>query len=93
MPRIAAQDEKIAAFVILAGATRQFDEILLEQIEYLISWDGEISDEENRMFEEMAAEIERLRGLETADTVSGLILGAQPVWGRLHMQCTGTNPD
>ncbi|MDX1387586.1 MAG: alpha/beta fold hydrolase [Acidobacteriota bacterium] len=76
VPRIAAADDEIAGFVILAGATRQFDDILLEQTEYLMSWDGVVSDAENEEFEKVAAEIGRLRALKAEDPVSGLILGA-----------------
>ncbi|WP_202709662.1 DUF3887 domain-containing protein [Sporosalibacterium faouarense] len=46
VPRIATQDEDISGFVILAGPTRHLEDLMVEQIEYLSSLDGNITDEE-----------------------------------------------
>jgi pimeloyl-ACP methyl ester carboxylesterase len=76
VPRIAEQESEVAGFVILAGPTRPLGVLLLEQLEYIHALDGEISDEENRLFEEMATAVARIRALESADAAEGMILGA-----------------
>jgi len=76
VPRIAEQETGVAGFVILAGPTRPLGVILLEQLEYIHSLDGEISEEENRLFEETATAVARIRALGSADEAEGTILGA-----------------
>jgi fermentation-respiration switch protein FrsA (DUF1100 family) len=76
VPRIAEQESGVAGFAILAGPTRPLEVLLLEQLEHIHSLDGEVSDEENRLFEETAAAVARIRALDSEDATAGLILGA-----------------
>ena len=58
-PRIAAADPKIAGLIILAGATRPLEDLIVDQTRYLISLNGTPSPSEQ----------EHLRNVETAVAV------------------------
>jgi len=46
-PRIAEKSPDVAGLIILAGATRPLSELLLEQVEYVMGLDGEVSKDEH----------------------------------------------
>jgi len=46
LPRIGVSDTEIAGLIVAAGSNRQLADMMLEQTEYLINLDGEVSDEE-----------------------------------------------
>ena len=57
-PRIGQQDPEIAGLIIMAGPTRRFEDVILDQITYITNLDGELSDSDKdtiRMAEEGAA--------------------------------------
>lgn len=57
-PRIGQQDPEIAGLIIMAGPTRLFEDVILDQITYITNLDGELSDSDKdtiRMAEEGAA--------------------------------------
>jgi dienelactone hydrolase len=57
-PRIGKQDAEIAGLIILAGPTRRFEDVILDQITYITNLDGELSQSDKdtiRMAEEGAA--------------------------------------
>lgn len=64
IPRIGKADKKIAGFIILSGATRPVEEMIVEQSNYLASLDGTISEEEKKRiesFKEFAAQVKNLK--------------------------------
>ena len=60
VPEIASRDGKVAGVIVLAGNTRPLHELVLEQTEYIVLLDGEISEEEARKLEEIEKEVEAI---------------------------------
>ncbi len=46
MPKVALRDDKIAGIIIMAGYTRKFEQLLLDQYEYIFTLDDSISADE-----------------------------------------------
>ena len=91
IPRIAALDSKITGFIIMAGATRPLEDVILEQLHYIFSIDGQISGSEKEKLAEIKAAVDKIKNLKTseAEVSEENILGAPPVyWLDLH----GYNP-
>jgi dienelactone hydrolase len=64
IPRIGRLDPEAAGFIILAGATRKGEEAIIKQMEYIVSLDGSISEDESdrlRAYRNTAARIKELR--------------------------------
>jgi len=61
VPRIAARDPDIAGFVILAGSARAMEDVIVEQLTYIASLDGEVSDEEAHRLDDMKAQVARVK--------------------------------
>ncbi len=59
-PRIAARAPGVAGLVVLAGATRSFGTLLLEQSRYLSTLEGAASDESKAALASLEAEVARL---------------------------------
>lgn len=82
-PRIGLRDPNIAGFVLLAGATRPLEDILLEQAKYLLSLTDTLSDEVREKVEEIEAQVARVKApsLSPATPASELPLGVPaPYW-------------
>ena len=76
-PRIGHADQKIAGLIIMAGATRPLEDLVVDQTRYLLSLKHDPSDAEKqqlREFEEAAARIKRLTPSDAAS--SSNLLGA-----------------
>lgn len=71
IPRIAARCEDAAGFIIMAGPTRPFEDLLLDQYRYIFSLDGEISDQEQAQLELFEKQAETVKSpLLSSDTPS-----------------------
>lgn len=78
-PRIGAADSKIAGLIILAGATRPLEDLIIEQTRYLLSLDGDFSTADQERLTKMETEMNKVRSLTSADSNSTtLIFGAPP---------------
>jgi dienelactone hydrolase len=79
-PRIGMQDSKIAGLIIMAGTTRPIEEVMLEQVNYIISIDGKVTDDEKTRLEEIERAIERVKQLKESGSYSNreYLLGAPP---------------
>lgn len=76
-PRIAAADPEIAGLVILAGATRPFEDLVVEQMRYLVSLQGKPTPEAQAKLAETEQLMDKVRKLSPADASStNLIFGA-----------------
>lgn len=64
VPRIAARDPKIAGFIVLAGTTRPFEDVLLDQYTYIFSLDGTISEAEKTRLDEITKQVARVKDPE-----------------------------
>jgi len=73
-PRIGQRDPRLAGLIVMAGATRPLEDIILEQVSYLAVADGTVSEEEKKQIESLRAEVAKVKALKPGDT--GVALGA-----------------
>lgn len=76
IPRIGRRDPKIAGLIVMAGAGRPLEDLIAEQVPYLVSLDGTVSDEEKKVLEEVRADIARVKALQPGATGSLLSFAA-----------------
>lgn len=55
LPRIGVKDKDIAGFIILAGSTRPMEDLIVEQMEYIYSLDGNLSEDEKSTIKTLKA--------------------------------------
>ncbi len=80
-PRIGLADPKLAGLIILAGATRPLEDLMVEQTRYLISLKGPPSAEGRANLDELLAEVAKVKKLIPADAAStALLLHAPPAY-------------
>jgi dienelactone hydrolase len=80
-PKIGQTDTNLAGLILLAGSTRPFEEIIIEQTRYLISVNGAPSAEGEAYLAKVQSDVARLKKLTAADVSSPVVLfGAQPVY-------------
>lgn len=73
-PRIAAQSVGLAGVIILAGPTRSLEDLILEQIAYLASLDGEIDAYEATQIEQIRSLVNKVKELDMGQ--DEVVLGA-----------------
>jgi fermentation-respiration switch protein FrsA (DUF1100 family) len=85
-PRIGQADTQLGGIIILAGATRPLEDLMVEQTRYLLSLNGEIPADGQTKLDQLMAEIKKVKGLTAADAFSSnLLLHAPPqYWLDLH---------
>ena len=68
IPRIGTLDSNVAGLIILAGASRPMEDIILEQMSYIFSLDGTISESEKTQLSKIKLQVARVkdRTLSTA---------------------------
>jgi len=60
-PRIATQDDALAGLILLAGTTLPLEDITLDQVEYLASLDGELSQEEEKQIQALNTQVAQVK--------------------------------
>jgi dienelactone hydrolase len=82
IPRIGQSDSSIAGFIILAGAARPLEDLIIEQFEYIFSLDGQLTEEEKIKLSETKQTAEKIKHLTSADLDSDTkyIMGASPAY-------------
>lgn len=77
LPRIEARDARIAGFIMMATPSRPLEDVLLDQMSYLFTVDGTVSEEEKAQLEEIRRQVARVKAadLEDADDPGDLPLG------------------
>ena len=76
-PRIGKADSKLAGLIILAGATRPLEDLILEQTRYLLSLQDSNSEVGKAKLAKMEAAVAKVRKLTPADaSSSALYVGA-----------------
>ena len=74
VPRIGQRDPGLAGLIVMAGATRPLEDIILEQVTYLAGADGTVTDAEKKQIESLRAEVAKVKALKPGE--SGVALGA-----------------
>ncbi len=62
LPKLGADDPELAGLISLAGATRPLEDLVLEQMEYLWSLDGDLSEDDKKKLEELKQQVARVKG-------------------------------
>ena len=70
IPRMGTLDPDIAGFIVMAGAARPLEDVILEQISYIFSLDGTISEDEKRELEEIKQQVARVKDPKLSSAVS-----------------------
>ena len=91
VPRIGKLDAKIAGFVVLAGSTRPLEDIYLEQMSYILSLDGDLSEDDRQKLGEIDRQVARVKdsGLSESTPAGDLLLG---VPAEYWLDLRGYNP-
>lgn len=77
-PRIGQADPSTAGLIIMAGATRPLEDLIVEQTRYLISLNGEPSGAEKENLRSMESGVARIKKLTPADASSSTVLLGAP---------------
>lgn len=77
VPRIGSGDPDLAGLIVLAGTTRSLEDVVLEQVEYLSAVDGNVTEQERAVIEQVRAQVARVKdpGLSPAVPADQLPLG------------------
>ncbi len=67
VPKINEHLDNPAGFIIMAGNISPLEDLMVEQIQYLASLDGSISEEERQYIEEIEKEVEKIKNLDTVE--------------------------
>jgi hypothetical protein len=60
-PRIAELDERIAGIILLAGTSRPLEDVVLEQIQYIYSLLGPLTDDRKEELEKLKKQVDRVK--------------------------------
>ena len=81
VPRIGRADRQITGLIILAGATRPLEDVIVEQTRYLLSLRGKPSAEDESKVAEIQSAAAKVKSLTAADAASSeTLLGAPPAY-------------
>ena len=78
-PRIGQADPNLAGLIILAGATRPLEDLMVEQTRYLLSLDGKPTEADQTKMDELLVDVAKVKKLTIADASSSLLLMHAPV--------------
>ena len=80
IPRIGIGDETIRGFIIMAGASRPVEDVILEQMSYIFSVDGTITEQEKAQLAQMKEQVARLKdpALSVTTPAKDLPFGVSP---------------
>ena len=78
VPRIGKLDAGIAGFVVLAGLTRPLEDVMLEQITYILGLKDSLSDADEKKIEEFRSQVDKVKNLKTSDANSSESIFAAP---------------
>lgn len=78
IPRIAKTETGIAGFICLAGSARPLEDHVLEQTKYILSLDGELTEDEKKKLQELEQQVAQVKSpdLAASTPAKDLPLGA-----------------
>ncbi len=80
-PRIAAEDEGIAGFILMAAPARPLEDAILHQTAHVFGLDGELSETQQSHLRQIEQQVARIKRLRPTDADSGeVLLGAAPAY-------------
>ena len=69
LPRITAADREIAGLIVLAGSTRPLEDIILDQVTYLLAAQEHVAPEQQKSLETLTQQVRRVKAPDlTPDT-------------------------
>ena len=77
-PRIGGADPKLAGIIIMAGATRPVEDLMVEQTRYLLSLGGKPSEAEQVNRDKLLVEAAKVKKLTAANASSGELVLERP---------------
>jgi len=77
-PRIAQANTNIAGLVIMAGATRPLEDLMVEQTRYILSLKGNMSPADQKKLRQVESEATAIKKLTAADESSATLLFGAP---------------
>jgi len=82
VPRIGQQDPNIAGFIVMAGPTRPMEDSILEQIIYIASLSGTLTEDQKAQMEDLKQQVARVKdpNLSNAVPPSELPLGVSAAY-------------
>jgi hypothetical protein len=82
-PRISVYDNRVAGIIILAGATRHLEDLILEQSNYIVNLDGTVTSQEAQQIKATEDLVRKVKNLDI--TASDVIMGAgRAYWAYLN---------
>jgi hypothetical protein len=74
IPRIGNLDPKIAGLIVMAGTTRSMEDVILDQLSYIYSLDGTISENEKSQISKIKLQIARVKDPTLATSTQSIDL-------------------
>jgi dienelactone hydrolase len=75
-PRIAQAEPNIAGMIILAGATRPLEDLMVEQTRYILESDGSLSAQDESQISQLQQQVEAVKALTAQSSSGTAVLGA-----------------
>jgi dienelactone hydrolase len=75
-PRIAQADSNIAGMILLAGAARPLEDLMVEQIRYVLESDGSLSAQDQLQINQLQKQVDAVKVLAGQSSSGDAILGA-----------------
>jgi dienelactone hydrolase len=80
-PRIGNDSPEIKGLIIMAGATRPIEDLIVEQTKYILSLGGELSAVDQKKVSDLETKVAEIKKLTPADTNSSkMLLNAPPAY-------------
>ncbi len=74
-PRIGQANSNIAGMIILAGATRPLEDLMMEQTSYILESDGSLSAEDQAQISQLRQQVDAVKALIAQNSSSEAVLG------------------
>ena len=69
-PRIGRSDSQIAGFVVMAGAARPLEDMVLEQMQYVFELDGKLDEKEKENLANLVIQVQQVKALRPGQRVA-----------------------
>ncbi len=69
IPRIGREDTEICGFIVMAGPARPLEELILEQVTYLLSLDGELRPADKEQIAKVEEQVNTIQGAELSPDI------------------------